>query len=406
MEPLSDCPTEKESAGFLLIVALLFATLTMRGPITCVGVMTEEVRRVFDIGYAQYGFLNALPVAAFGLGSFAAAAAAARLGVTRTVAASLLLILSGASGRLFDCYGVLLACTAAVGIGIAFLNVLMPVLLRDCFARRLEAAMGVFTALIGLSGAIGLYATAPLLQTFHTIAAPFGLWVGISAAAVLFWILAPKCKTTVSEGPRFFRGMAVEPMAWALTAVMGLQSLTIYTTAAWLPTLLRDAGFSEGRAGFAAALFLLASVPASLFSPWIIRRLGGERRTSLFVALNFAAGVALWPAGGAVSFAGCLAAGVSQGLCLSLAMLAMSKKSETRRDFLLISGFAQGVGYVVAGAGPWACGLLYGASRANTGAVVFLLAAILLWGVAAWYAFGGRRLCLKEKDWLHSSRQG
>ena len=394
MESFSERPTEKETAGFLLIAALVFVTLAMRGPVTCVGVMTAEIMRVFDIGYAQYGFLNALPVAAFGVGSFAAAAAAASMGTARVVTASLALIFLGAAGRLFEHYGVLLVCTAAVGTGIAFLNVLMPVLLRDHFARRLEAAMGAFTALIGLSGAIGLYATAPLLQAFHTFKAPFGFWAAISASALAFWFFAPKRKTNTSDRPRFFLAMAADPMVWALTAVMGLQSLTIYTTAAWLPTLLQDAGFTANQAGLASTLFLLASVPASLFSPWIIRCLGGERRTSLFVALNFAAGIALWSAGGAASLVGCAAAGVSQGLCLSLAMLALSKKSAVRRDFLLISGFAQGTGYVAAGSGPWVCGLLYGSSSA--GVVGFLIAAALLWGAAARYAFGGRPLSFSQ----------
>mgnify|MGYP007013696316 CR=1 FL=1 len=60
-----------------------------------------------------------------------------------------------------------------------------------------------------------------------------------------------------------------------------------------------------------------------------------------------------------VAFVGCLMAGVSQGLAFSLAMLVMSRKTKNLSELFLISGFAQGTGYVIAGLGPWACGVLF-----------------------------------------------
>ena len=85
-------------------------------------------------------------------------------------------------------------------------------------------------------------------------------------------------------------------------------------------------------------------------------------------------------------------AGVSQGLAFSLAMLVMSRKTKNLSEHFLISGFAQGTGYVIAGFGPWACGVLFDLVHEPWVIVAFMLAAIAVWGASALYAFGERPL--------------
>ena len=93
-----------------------------------------------------------------------------------------------------------------------------------------------------------------------------------------------------------------------------------------------------------------------------------------------------------VAFVGCLMAGVSQGLAFSLAMLVMSRKTKNLSELFLISGFAQGTGYVIAGLGPWACGVLFDLVHEPWVIVAFMLATIGVWGASALYAFGERPL--------------
>ena len=59
--------------------------------------------------------------------------------------------------------------------------------------------------------------------------------------------------------------------AWAVIFVMGMQSLTIYTTVAWLPTILSTQGFSASTAGLGSAVFLLVSAPASIMTAAFIK---------------------------------------------------------------------------------------------------------------------------------------
>lgn len=376
----------------MLLAALLAMILIMRGPVTCVGVLTGPVMTTFGIGYSAFGFLCALPIACFGLCGLLGPVVSARTGLSRALTLSVLLILLGAAGRLVTDYATLLLSTVFIATGIAFLNVLMPVLLKQNFPERADVAMGLFTGFIGFSGAIGTYVSVPMWERWGTLAAPFGLWVALSALALLAWRAAPKKGSVAENRFRFGAGFFRNPVVWAVMLVMSMQSLTIYTTAAWLPTILKTEGFSAADAGFGVAAFLLISAPASIFSPWIVRVCGGGRRTSFLCALNFAVGVFLWLRGGGAAFVGCLMAGVSQGLAFSLAMLVMSRKTKNLSELFLISGFAQGTGYVIAGLGPWICGVLFDLAYDPRAIVAFLLGAIAVWGASALYAFGRRPL--------------
>ena len=376
----------------IVFLALLMTILVMRGPITCVGAVAEELITTLQIGYPAYGFLTALPIACFGLFCAAAPAMSKRFGLLVTVLICLALIFIGAAGRLILSYSVMLAATALIGIGIAVLNVLMPVLLRDYFPNNIALVMGVFTGFIGFSGSIGAYFSVPLLDAFDSLDAPLGLWVLMAALALAAWFFAPRAKRITVAGGAFQWALLKKPLTWAVIFVMGMQSLTIYTTVAWLPTILSTLGFSASAAGLGSAVFLLVSAPASILTAAFIKAVGGERPASLIMTASFAIGIVLWLLGGTWSFVGCVLAGIPQGITFSMAMILMAKKTNSLSQLLVISSLAQGIGYVLAGFGPFICGLLYHGDGKWLPVAGFMLCAVALWGLSAWYAFGDRKL--------------
>ena len=376
----------------IVFVALLLTILVMRGPITCVGAVADEVIRALDIGYPAYGFLSALPIACFGLFCAAAPAMSKRFGLLTTVLICLVLILLGAVGRLIFSYPVMLIATALIGIGIAVLNVLMPVLLRDYFPNNIPLVMGVFTGFIGFSGSIGAYFSVPLFNAFESLRAPLGLWVLMATLGLIAWFLTPRGKKISVAGGAFEWSLLKKLLTWAVIFVMGMQSLTIYTTVAWLPTILSTLGFSASEAGLGSAVFLLVSAPASILTAAFIKAVGGERPASLIMTASFAIGIVFWLFGGTWSFVGCVLAGIPQGITFSMAMILMAKKTNSLSQLLVISSLAQGIGYVLAGFGPFICGLLYQGDGQWLSVVGFMLCAVALWGLSAWYAFGDRKL--------------
>ena len=75
-----------------------------------------------------------------------------------------------------------------------------------------------------------------------------------------------------------------------------------------------------------------------------------------------------------------------------MAMILMAQKTNNLSELLVISSLAQGIGYVLAGFGPFICGLLYQGDGDWVSVIAFMLGAVILWGVSAWYAFGDRKL--------------
>lgn len=383
---------KQRSTPLTVFAALLMTILVMRGPITCVGAVADEIIEALGIGYPAYGFLSALPIACFGLFCAAAPAMSHRFGLIGTLLISLALVFVGALGRLLPFYATMLFATGLIGVGIALLNVLMPVLLRDYFPNNIPLVMGVFTGFIGFSGSIGAYFSVPLFYAMNSLLGPLGLWVLMAGTALLSWFLVPKRKKISVSGGVFDWSLLKKPLTWAVIFVMGMQSLTIYTTVAWLPTILATLGFSASTAGLGSAVFLLVSAPASILTAAYIKLVRGERPAALIMTVSFALGIVLWLAGGAMSFVGCVLAGIPQGITFSMAMILMAQKTNNLSELLVISSLAQGIGYVLAGFGPFICGLLYQGDGDWVSVIAFMLGAVILWGVSAWYAFGDRKL--------------
>lgn len=387
----------RSSATPLTLLALALGVLMMRGPVTGIGAIAEPLSEALGMGYVAYGFVSALPIVCFGLCCAAVPVAAQKLGMARLITLCFALILAGSALRLVFNLPLFSLATVLIGVGIAFLNALMPVVLRHLFASDVAFVMGVFTGLIGFSGSIGAYFSVPVMEMFGSIRASLALWVLWSVITLALWIVSRKPNNIKSMPVSVDWSMLTRPITWAVIFVMSMQSLTIYTTVAWLPTLLIDQGLTPSEAGLGSAIFLLVSAPASILTSRFIRLCRSERMASLIMTVSFAIGIILWSAGGPLSYVGCVLAGIPQGITFSMAMILMAKKSSDLNQLLLISSLAQGIGYLIAGLGPFICGLLY--NPANPWPILsFMLAAVCLWGTSALYAFGNQPLFVKKSS--------
>ncbi len=374
------------ASHLLLSLSLLTAVLMMRGPVTCVGPVADIVMREFSLSYAAFGVLTALPIAAFGLFSFAAHPLSRATGSVNTaLAAALTAVLAGSLLRLSDAAPLLYAGTVSVGAGIALLNVSMPVVLRARFPRHLNRAMGLFTAVISISGAIGAWSAAPLAALTASAMPPFALWTGLGALALTVWLAASPAHGLESKNGRLSESLRLlaRPAAWPVILTMGMQSLTVYTVGAWLPTLLAvTSDFSATQSGTAAGVFLAAGFFASLATDEFLRLCRSTRTAALILGALFLAGIALWLAGGVWAWAGCVLAGAPQGLMFSVALIVISQKSPNPAAMMSLSAAAQGMGYLLAGLGPWVFGLLFGATGVGA-ASIFLAGIVVVWTAAA-----------------------
>lgn len=401
--PSSSTPAPQLSGRALLaaVIAVSLTAMLLRGPVTCIGPMADAIVKTFGITYPEYGTLAALPIAAFGIFSFFAAGLGARLGIKGAVLAALLILFAGAAARLVTNWNFFLAASLIVGAGIALLNVIMPVAIKNWFGARTASMMGLYTGLIGLSGAFGGLTSAPLVQFAESIKGPLFLWAAAALAAAIVWILlapsasgsssaAAPAKQTVVRTP--FVRLLKSPTAVALIFVMGLQSLLVYTVGAWLAPFLAAGGMAHDEAGFWFFVFLASGLPASILTPAFMRAVKSETLAAVILGVLYLAGIAGWMAGGLWLLPASIAAGVSQGCMLSVALLLMARKSQSTGEMLAISALSQGLGYIGAGFGPFVFGLVLESTQSWGLCYALTAAVVVFWSLAGIVAAQSKKL--------------
>ena len=401
--PSSSTPAPQLSGRALLaaVIAVSLTAMLLRGPVTCIGPMADAIVKTFGITYPEYGTLAALPIAAFGIFSFFAAGLGARLGIKGAVLAALLILFAGAAARLVTNWNFFLVASLIVGAGIALLNVIMPVAIKNWFGARTASMMGLYTGLIGLSGAFGGLTSAPLVQFAESIKGPLFLWAAAALAAAIVWILlapsasgsssaAAPAKQAVVRTP--FVRLLKSPTAVALIFVMGLQSLLVYTVGAWLAPFLAAGGMAHDEAGFWFFVFLASGLPASILTPAFMRAVKSETLAAVILGVLYLTGIAGWVAGGLWLLPASIAAGVSQGCMLSVALLLMARKSQSTGEMLAISALSQGLGYIGAGFGPFVFGLVLESTQSWGLCYALTAAAVVFWSLAGIVAAQSKKL--------------
>ena len=383
----------KGSVPIAVIIAAAATLCVMRAPVTCVGPVSPGLREALSMSYFVYGVLSSLPVVCLGLFCLAAPVLARAMRTGGALSCVCAVLSAGVALRLAPSVPAVFAGTLAIGAAIAMLNTLMPVLVRHYFPGRVAFAMGAYTAGIGLSSSLGAAAAVPLASLGGSYLWGIGAWILPAAVAAGAWLASPR-----SSLPAFGAGEPVRMRlfarapAWCVILTMSMQSLSLYTVAAWLSPMLQTGGFSAEAAGGFTALFLLVSAPASFFTSGLIRAAGSERNLCAWMTASFLAGIGCWIAGGAWVWAGCVLAGISQGIRLSMAMILISAKSRTLSQMLSLSAVSQTAGYLIAALGPVVCGWIYRGDGDWTGVHLFLALSVLAWGAASWAGFTGGRV--------------
>jgi CP family cyanate transporter-like MFS transporter len=372
------------SSNRLLLAAVLLTALNLRGAIAAVGPVLGEIRSDLGLSAAAAGLLTTLPVLCFALLAPASAALGRRVGAGPAVLGSLLLLAAAQGLRVLDGAPVLLAGTFLAGAAMTVGNVLLPAVVKAGFGRQAGTVTGLYTAGLVAGAAATAALTAPLAAVlgWRGALAVEGL---LAVAGAVVWVAATRGHGELlgTAGPvgrpaAARRGLWRSPTAWAVTAVLGLQSALYYSLTAWLPTVLADRAGTDVTAGsLAASLFQATGIVGSLVVPAVVARRPGQTGLALAVAALWLVPVAglltapgAWPAWAAV-------AGVAQGAGIGLALVLVVLRSADAGTAARLSGMSQLVGYSVGAAGPVVVGALSGPTGGWT-APLLLLGAIAI----------------------------
>jgi MFS transporter, CP family, cyanate transporter len=348
-------------AAPLLAVGIVPTGLNLRIAVASVPPVIDELQRELGLSSTAAGLLTAAPVLCFGALAPLAPMLARRVGGERLLLLALAPILVGVVARAAGSTAALFAGTVLAGAGIAVANVIVPSVVKGRFARGVGAVTGLYVAALTGGAALAAGLTVPFERGLGWEGA-LAVW-GLPAALALVVLGAAVARDPASATARAEEGglrtLLRDRLAWQVTLYMGLQSLVFYAGLAWLPSILRDAGYGAGTAGTLLALYALGGIPAALIVPVLATRMRDQRLLAAGVTLLEAAallGLLLAP-GAAVAWVALFALG--QGGAIALALTLMVLRAPDPKRSAELSGMAQAIGYSLAAIGPFAIGALH-----------------------------------------------
>ncbi len=383
---------------WITAIALLLLAANLRALFASLSVLLPEVTDGLGITGAQAGYLTTLPVLCMGLFAPLAPRCAARIGMERSLVLVLVLIFMGTLLRAQWGTGILFAGTALAGAGIALGNVLLPSLVKRDFSAHAALMTGLYTMSLCGGAALASAVTLPLIGHFDQNWR-FGLsvWAIPAAVALLAWLpLIFRKSGQRSDRPQHrllqVQGLRRDPLAWAVTVFMGLQSALAYCVLGWMAPMLRARGLDGTEAGLITSVSILVQVLACLLVPMLAARSRDQRLLAVVLtALATLSLIGLVSGPPWLAWFLAVSQGVGQGGLFALALMLIVMRSNDSHVAAYLSSMSQTIGYVLACSGPLLIGFLHDLSGNFDSVWILLLALGLLASAAGWLA-GSNRL--------------
>lgn len=356
--------TQHPSRHWVLAAScLLLVALNLRSVISAVSPVLPDIQGELLLGAGPAGFALTLTVLCFGVGALVCPLLLRVLRPTALLTVGMVVLLLGGLARaLLPGVPAFFVGTVAIGIGVAVGNVVVPVIIRLNFPERVPQLTGFYSVILS-SGSV--FAAGLTLPFMHLVGGDWRIgqlpWVTMVGITLLVWGVALLTRTVTSRQAGPSGGGVGEllrnPLAWCVTAVMGLQSLVFYAFLSWGPSVMTHSGIDPTTAGLLVSLLSVVAVTANIVGPIIVR---GRRTVPGLVAMAvcYVVGLALVPWGLVSAIIGVCILGLAVGATLPYALTLIATAFPVRLTGAM-SSMAQGFGYLLAGLGPWLFGALH-----------------------------------------------
>jgi CP family cyanate transporter-like MFS transporter len=382
--------TSATRGRMFMLVALLLAAVNLRLAVTSIGPVLTEIREGLGMSSTVAGILTSVPAICFASFGLMAPRLARNFGAPRVILAGLVALTVGLAVRPYLPGTALFLLLSVVALaGIAVVNVLLPMVVKEYFPTQVGTVTGYYTVALNVGATVAAATTVPLTASFgDDWRLGLACWALVAVLAIPAWLPLSRpahTPTTEVKGADFVR-MSRHPVAWALAVYFGMQSTSAYVIIGWLPQIYRDAGISAEQAGLLFATTSVLGVPLGLGLSWLAGRMRSQSMIALILGLFGIAGYGgLWWDPAAAPWLWAVLLGVvNTAFPLVLTMIGLRGSNPAR--VVRLSAFAQGVGYLLAIPGPILIGALHDGTdgwRAPLGLMVVLMVPQIAAGMAA-----------------------
>ncbi|NTZ09014.1 MFS transporter [Burkholderia metallica] len=343
------------------LAAIVLVGLNLRPALAAIGPLLDMIQRATGIGDGAASLLTTIPILLMGLGALSARRLQRITGIVGGVWLGVALIGLACASRVGAQHAwLLLASAGCAGVGIAMVQALLPGFVKAHFATRIGGAMGVYSTSI-MGGAVLASVVAPFAAARWGWLAALAGWALPAALAALAWPLASRGGDALAGGPVSISGArpSRSPRAWRLALFFGIATGAYTLVLAWLPPYYMRLGWSPTAAGSLLGGVTLAEVVAGLTIAATIDRLP-DRRPALHAAIAslFVGLLVMLAAPDALALPAALLLGAGIGALFPLSLIVTVDHAATPADAASLTGFVQGIGYLVAGLFPFAAGIV------------------------------------------------
>ncbi|MDR2214226.1 MAG: MFS transporter [Nevskiaceae bacterium] len=379
-------------------IALMLVAANMRPAVTGVGPLLETIRQDLGLSATVAGVLASLPVMVFAALA-PLARLAGRMGAERLLLAGMLGLIAGLLVRSTGFVSTLFIGTVVLATGIALMNVLMAVLIKQHYPERVPSITTAYATTMGGIAALASGVSVPMSQWLPGgWRGSMASWVVLAVIGALFWL--PHARRapveTAAKAASAHAAASQSPwrtaLAWQITAYMGVQSAVFYISISWFPAILRETGFTAAAAGWLLTLLQVAALLAGLAMPPLMQRYRDQRGLTLVtagLATLAVLGILLAPKA-AVLWVIVLGCGSGPSLILSLSFMGL--RAKTPQSAATLSMMSQVFGYLIAAIGPIVFGLTHDFTHGWTLGLLGVVALTLLQGVCGLGAGRARKV--------------
>lgn len=400
----------------VVLLGICLAALNLRIAVAAVSPLLETIRLDIPISDTEAGVIGMVPVVAFAVFGSITPPLSRKFGLEPLLVIAMVISGVGIAARSYaDSSFEFIVFTLVALSGMGAGNVLLPPLVKRYFPERIAVVTSIYTTIIAVSTALPPLVLVPMAEAMGWRVS-LGQWAAIGLLAAIPWMIVVltsmrgriqvrgilKSRKATTQAPEKSRSRAGgriwrSPSAWALGVFFGINSANSYAMFSWLPIILADAGYSELGSSQWLAFYAAWGLLTSILAPMISAKMRNPFALAVvFCVLNIAGYLGLIFAPGTGTVLWVAMSGIGVGT-FQMALALVNLRTRTSIGSAQLSGFAQGVGYTMAGIGPLGMGMLYDATGSWTLPLMGLIATMGILVAAAWFIC---RPIMIEDQWL------